>query len=233
VTLPAIALGDPKGAALLRLLYQTRFAEYTVSHDRVFALLGLLNSKLAALINVDYNQPIVEVYQNVCSAHLQSRGDVEFLSHCDWSTHRHNPGHPSWTPDWSTWRPMKLLGWQQASGYSQTRKDGLNGSRLTVDGVFCGIVDKVGDEMPLQGDMRVTLRRWERLVEDNESGWREQLIETLSCGETYEDWPGTSFPSLEEYRKAYYDQENEPIISIFTYGNGGMGIGSPGAKEGM
>jgi hypothetical protein len=235
-----LALGVHDDKDPLELLFMTRFTKFTNPHDRVFALLGLLDAAVVSLIDADYNQPIVEIFQKVCFAHVQVNDDVGFLEHCDWSTHRQNPGHPSWTPDWSTWRPAEIFICQSAAGYGPSRHDALNGSRCTVDGVLCGFLDKVSNEAPSEGQMCETVRDWEELVAKNDPERMEQLIESLSCGENNKSWPGSGYLSLKQYRKAFYSRDEEPIASesvrgrsIFTYGDGGMGICSPGAKTGM
>jgi hypothetical protein len=235
-----LALGCTEDTDLLNLLYKTRFAKFANPRDRVFALLGFLDAAEVSLIDADYNEPITKVFQRVCSAYLQLYGDMGFLLHCDLTIQEQNPGHPSWTPNWSAWRPNDIFGVQYAAARIQIRHDVLSGSRCTVDGVLCGIVDKVSNEAPLKGEMRETLRCWEELVAKDDLERTEQLIQALWCGQNKEAWPDYEFPSLKQHRKAYYSRDKEPITdgsvrgrSIFTYGDGGMGIGSSGAKTGM
>ncbi|OAG01796.1 uncharacterized protein CC84DRAFT_221947 [Paraphaeosphaeria sporulosa] len=225
---------------LLYILQQTRFAEHANLHDRVFALLGMADPENAALINADYSRPVYEVFRDVCSAHLQLYRDFNFLRYCELSTHGQNSGHPSWVPNWSAWRPVHIFGSQDASGKSQALIDALNGSRLKVDGVLCGIVEEVSHVAPLEGHLRETTRIWEQLVAKNDPQRIERFVETLSCDETKEAWPNYfQYPSCEQYKVAYYNNDEEPIVSdsvrgrsVFICDDERMGICPAGAKAG-
>jgi hypothetical protein len=126
--------------------------------DRIFGLLGVMNTDLVA----DYNKPTIQVYTEFVSAWMSEVQDLNFLIHACCIHHREGqPGLPSWVPDWGA------ISW--AMNASEDKIDvapvghhlfvrafkasarlvsgpahiGQSSRVLTATGVVCGEVDEV------------------------------------------------------------------------------------------
>lgn len=84
------------------LLWQTKIFDATVSHDKIYGLLGLASQADMETVKVDYNMPCSELFKQV-AVHRILRGQLfETLSEAGSSPIR-DPNMPSWAPDWSTY----------------------------------------------------------------------------------------------------------------------------------
>lgn len=127
---------EPPGQVLLKLLFQCRFREASVPHDKIYSLLGLVAStgsnRLAAPIPAhpplgikpDYSSPVDTVYTHVARQMILVSNTLDVLGGCGGSsqTPALDPGYalPSWVPDWSTAQPASpllhdVLGQQRAT----------------------------------------------------------------------------------------------------------------------
>lgn len=147
--LPDSLLSQRRGLAVVEesylvsyLLWCTQEAQYSVDHDRIFALIGLLDPGLVALINIDYSLPVVDVFKNVCQAIIDHYADLSFLSFCErFEEEREHEemNCPSWIPNWLRCSKERL-GPTFASGSSGCDLVAcLDGRQLAVFGVLCGM----------------------------------------------------------------------------------------------
>ncbi|KAF1966402.1 hypothetical protein BU23DRAFT_663119 [Bimuria novae-zelandiae CBS 107.79] len=144
---------------------------------------------------------------------LRTIWELGFLVHCDLTTHGQMPDHPSWVPNWSTWRPIRLIPDAFALGRNGFRMRTLADARLIVPGVLCGVVEEVSDCAPMEGGLRATLRLWERTAKIATEKLSEEFIMALACGYYREDWPATLAPSLRQVSEPYHDENREPIVN--------------------
>ncbi|KAM0215325.1 hypothetical protein ACHAQI_003109 [Fusarium lateritium] len=80
--------GDWMGSIMLTMDYQC-----SDNRDRVFALRGLMQPKVARSITPDYTKSVREIFTSVCLDHLARLKDLEFLSLCNGHT------SPTWVAD--------------------------------------------------------------------------------------------------------------------------------------
>ena len=89
------------------LLQKHRYSKSTDPRDKVYAFLGLANSKMAPFhtnptaITPDYKLSVQQVYMQTAKALLKSYGNLSVLSHVEDASIRRITGLPSWVPDYS------------------------------------------------------------------------------------------------------------------------------------
>jgi len=96
------ARGEHGGVPLALAMQLGRYKEAKGSNpqDRVYALLGLLDSKVTAQIKVNYQLPYWDMYVEVDKLSLKTSSHLEWLAQCE-STSRAE-GLPSWCADFSS-----------------------------------------------------------------------------------------------------------------------------------
>jgi hypothetical protein len=104
----------------------------------------------------DYMRPLADVYRDVCCAHLQSYDELSFLRFCQIDLYP--SGMPSWVPNWSSIDkktvPMGFAtGTSAASGITGIECS-IRGSDLHIRGLYCGVVEVVGEMAPLVGSLK-------------------------------------------------------------------------------
>ncbi|KAF8861709.1 HET-domain-containing protein [Acephala macrosclerotiorum] len=99
------SLGHPP--LLLEALQTRRRALSTDPRDKVFALVGISKDNVQGNpipssgphLQLDYSKSLVEVYKDVTRHLINKMANLDVLSACQFK--RHQPGLPSWAPDWS------------------------------------------------------------------------------------------------------------------------------------
>lgn len=97
VTLSASEKSEPD--TLTRLCKDTAHCQAGDPRDRIFALMGLISDKEAALLPVDYSLSAQQVFTGI-SAYWTVQGEATHLLACIFTDNR-TSGLPSWVPDWS------------------------------------------------------------------------------------------------------------------------------------
>ena len=122
--------------------------------DRVFALLGLMDSKVREKILVDYEKPVEEVYTEFTKVIVESSRSLEILVHAGLC--RGASPCPTWVQDWNLLQPKskqpKPLSYSNYSACCSIRPLGSmirNNSQLAIRGVA---VDSVLSTVPVPGD---------------------------------------------------------------------------------
>lgn len=93
---------------LAKLLLYTRRFEASDPRDKVYALLGLTSTDIAALgLRADYHFSVAEVYKRVAAALLQHEHRLELLESSRGETALRKL-LPSWVPDWSDSSPSEV-----------------------------------------------------------------------------------------------------------------------------
>lgn len=88
----------PPLASLEHLLLWTRNQKCTEPQDRIYGILGLLDSKMVAKIEVDYSIPVWKTYLRLVLAENEVYQKLNMLNHCNLTTRCE--GGPSWVPNW-------------------------------------------------------------------------------------------------------------------------------------
>ncbi|KAL8904162.1 MAG: hypothetical protein Q9207_003454 [Kuettlingeria erythrocarpa] len=94
----ARGLMAPPLASSEHLLLWTRNQECTDPHDRIYGILGLLDPRIVAKIEVDYSIPVWKTYSRLVLAEKEVYQKLNMLNHCSIITRRE--GQPSWVPNW-------------------------------------------------------------------------------------------------------------------------------------
>ena len=88
----------PPLASLEHLLLWTRNQKCTEPQDRIYGILGLLDPKIVAKIEVDYSIPVWMTYLRLVLAENEVYQKLNMLNHCNLTTRYE--GGPSWVPNW-------------------------------------------------------------------------------------------------------------------------------------
>jgi len=86
---------------ILTVLHKSRHCSATDARDKVFAVLGLAHEQFQKEFPIDYSLSTEEVFTQLATHLIQSRGDLRVLKHTtgqgmDFEVH----GIPSWVPRW-------------------------------------------------------------------------------------------------------------------------------------
>ncbi|KAF2139255.1 uncharacterized protein K452DRAFT_337388 [Aplosporella prunicola CBS 121167] len=145
-------LGFAKYRTLLGLLRDCRPCLSTDPHDKVYALLGLVEDDSAADIHPDYSRPISEVFTEVAVKLIKYYNDLRILTDAQGPTQI--SGLPSWAPDWSSKavdpisgrRPLGLPDSDSPPIAEVLRTRSLSGSQafLSIRGTKLGRIFTIG-----------------------------------------------------------------------------------------
>ena len=94
----ARGLMAPPLASSEHLLLWTRNQKCTDPHDRIYGILGILDPRIVAKIEVDYSIPVWKTYSRLVLAEQEVYEKLNMLNHCNITTR--GEGHPSWVPNW-------------------------------------------------------------------------------------------------------------------------------------
>jgi hypothetical protein len=92
--------------SLIMLLENFRYAESTLSRDRLFALLGLASDGNEAEFEPDYDSPLEDIVLKFARVFIRQGRGMQLLYHGGLSHQSHR--FPSWIPDWTVRRPSSL-----------------------------------------------------------------------------------------------------------------------------
>jgi hypothetical protein len=91
---------------LIMLLENFRYAESTLSRDRLFALLGLASDGNEAEFEPDYDSPLEDVVLKFARVFVRQGRGMQMLYRAGLSHQSHR--FPSWIPDWTIKKPSSL-----------------------------------------------------------------------------------------------------------------------------
>ncbi|OBT60706.1 hypothetical protein VE03_09844 [Pseudogymnoascus sp. 23342-1-I1] len=94
----ARGLMAPPLASCEHLLLWARNQKCTDPQDRIYGILGLLDPRIVAKIEVDYSIPVWKAYSRLVLAENEVYQKLNMLNHCSITTRRE--GSPSWVPNW-------------------------------------------------------------------------------------------------------------------------------------
>ena len=123
---------------LLNVLVSTRYAQATNPKDKVYGILGLVDSKIVPKYSPDVSAR--EVYHEACSTMLPDQ-TYRLLSCVD----HESPLEPSWVPDWSVPRVTADLGFSTKS-WNLYRAGGDKFDTVTGKAYLVGHVQLSDDE---------------------------------------------------------------------------------------
>lgn len=147
--------------------------------DRIYALLGMIDSELASTVKPDYTLDTKDVYRDMVVKSIEYSERLQILDFCDMAT------QPTWVPDLHR-RPRSQgrFDYAYASGDSEAIIKLRDRNRLEVQGVLCDeIIEKVATcaDDPSDDDLRRIVRRVLILfLGADTSLWEQESLETLT-----------------------------------------------------
>ena len=93
-----IARGTIESSDFLYMVASFRGRQSSDPKDKIYGLLGLLDSDFAATIEPDYTHSVETVYEDFVYACIKHGGDLRIFGHL---LGRQNPDLPSFVPDWT------------------------------------------------------------------------------------------------------------------------------------
>ena len=93
---------------LFMLLEHFRYAESTLTRDRLFALLGLASDGNEEAFEPDYESPLEDIVLRFARVFIQQGRGMQLLYRAGLSTNPQSHRFPSWIPDWTIRRPRSL-----------------------------------------------------------------------------------------------------------------------------
>lgn len=132
---------SPRRAAVL--LSWSAYTKCLDPRDKVYAILGLVDSEFSGRIQPQYSLPKAEVYKAATVAHVELYQKLALLQQC--SISYWEPGLPTWVPDWAKAPPSTLLEERlnNASGLSSSSALFLAPDILEVVGILCARVAEI------------------------------------------------------------------------------------------
>jgi Heterokaryon incompatibility protein (HET) len=85
---------------LMRLLEAGRYAQQLDSRDKIYALLGLMDTSIQDLVVPDYRAPVLEIYRDFSRAVIKATCNLDIIFQGASNIIR-NELFPSWVADWS------------------------------------------------------------------------------------------------------------------------------------
>ncbi|KAI0837506.1 heterokaryon incompatibility protein-domain-containing protein [Hypoxylon sp. FL0890] len=116
------------------LVYYTRHCHCSVAHDRVYALLGLLDKAHKLSVKPNYTETPKDLYRSIVTSQLENYKVLDFLELCEVDQ------NPSWAAD------IRQLRYRPARWpYSFASSEAVavfkaTGNKLEVRGIHCGLV---------------------------------------------------------------------------------------------
>ncbi len=241
------------------LLHSASQARCVDPRDRVYALLGLCERRLAAQIRPDYTLPHAQLYRDFFALFVESYKSLLLLQYCDLER-RAIVDSPTWVPDWDNTvvRPYQLV---YAAGLTRAqvafdRESGV----MTALGVRAARVVAVSEQRWLDHPESVSevfdmLKDWYDIWRQHcpEGSPLEDFITPLVYGWTHERrYVGTSAathaaawldltsgdeePSPEKLGQNILLQSiirDQRVCAFFCTDKGQCGLGPVGTKTGM
>lgn len=138
---------------LSTVLPLTRNLKATDDRDKVFAMLGLINTSFLECAGPDYTLSVVEIYSRYTRAMIAQEQGLSVFSSVMGPAQR--PGLPSWVPDWRLPRETAYLhgyDWPATTNFYDLNQHmpvlyclelGAVGGLLTLDGACIGTITSV------------------------------------------------------------------------------------------
>jgi hypothetical protein len=149
---------------LIMLLENFRYAESTLSRDRLFALLGLASDGNEAAFEPDYDSPLEGVVLKFARVFVRQGRGMQLLYRAGLSHQSHR--FPSWIPDWTVRRPSSLHDSSEggitfaASGPQQAKIKCIpDTDELIVEGYAVDVVESISASSNVE-------QEWERYFKE-------------------------------------------------------------------
>lgn len=170
-----------KDLGLLRLLLVERTQSATDDRDKVFGLLGLAtdvgieqgDQGTCLPVRANYHLKTSEVYTEVARSIITSYDSLSILTAAGLLRKPVMHDLPSWVPDWSRRQPRKALmsrqgesNYKACNGSPARCKISTDGLRLTVSGILCDRISRIGRPLDVEVDSTRVLLEWIKLAED-------------------------------------------------------------------
>ncbi|KAK0725618.1 heterokaryon incompatibility protein-domain-containing protein [Lasiosphaeris hirsuta] len=186
---------------LMRLLWLSREAKQKDDRDKIYAILGLVDSEIQALVVPDYNAPLLDVYRGFVRDVAKATGCLDIIFQGTMNQHR-NLDFPSWVPDWRISCPHDITSVVQydifcaagATRHSFVEED--EAGHLTCRGVRIDTVNALGcSEIPSiphvhDFSLAATPTPYSNIYGGND-GVSSAILETLTLGKMASLQPGT------------------------------------------
>ena len=129
---------------LFKLLQMSSFSNATDPRDKVYGLLGLMDTRMVSQIAPNYDSPVANVFIAVAKSNISISGNLEILRDCNpWG----KANAPSWCPDW-TWnnrlRDARDVAPFHAAGDLRSSASFGNGHVLTCRGFIIDTIKGLG-----------------------------------------------------------------------------------------
>ncbi|KAI1408958.1 heterokaryon incompatibility protein-domain-containing protein [Hypoxylon sp. FL1857] len=154
--------------AIKNLISTTRHCDCSEPHDRVYAILGLLNGRHKLAIKPDYTQSPKEVYRSVVLSYLEKYHVLHILDLCEIDE------SPSWVADLQQLKRRPAIFPNSSASSEACAVFKVTGNKLEVRGIFCGLVSSSAAYELVANDTNV-----------------QQVVRDLSIdflGHTPDDW---------------------------------------------
>lgn len=156
--------------SLIMLLENFRYAESTLSRDRLFALLRLASDGNEAEFEPYYESPLEDIVLKFARVFIcQGRG-MQLLYHGGLSHQSHR--FPSWIPDWTVRRPSNLLDLSEgsisfaASGPQQAKiKCSPDTDELIVEGYAVDVIESISVSSNVEQEWEQYFKEIDSMVE--------------------------------------------------------------------
>ncbi|KAH8744029.1 heterokaryon incompatibility protein-domain-containing protein [Hyaloscypha sp. PMI_1271] len=127
------------------LLELARHAGATDPRDKIYSLLGMMDSRLADAVEVDYQLPVLQVFEDFAKLLLNDSNSLEFLRQGNGAN---RDGWPSWVPDFTRVIQQNQMesvsNGYRASGDYRPIFSFPDNHIMTCQGVFVDMVDGIG-----------------------------------------------------------------------------------------
>lgn len=141
-----------RSASFLRALSITRGRGCQYPHDRIFSILGIVDTHIKDSINVDYKQSPEKLYSQVLKIYLGITNNLDII--CNSQPTGASSSFPSWLPDWNLTRRARIYGDEsrthnipiKAAGTSRATAEVDDDGTLTALGLRIGTITSVGWE---------------------------------------------------------------------------------------
>jgi hypothetical protein len=133
-------------SSMFRLIRATSRQKCTDPRDKVYGILGIMDSTMQQQITPNYSHDVPRVYKDAFIAYTNTEKSLRLFGQCHLQTRKIKG--PTWVPDWSI-RPKK--GTPKLSAYFSSLRMKTNASfphpdLLKADGIYCGTVKRVSTQ---------------------------------------------------------------------------------------
>jgi hypothetical protein len=211
------------GHPLLQTLLKNRNKSSSDPRDKVFGLLGIVNSNSIGhdKLQINYNLPVKDVYSGVVQAVVGTTQRLDIICSSrpgvlvgGWNVRPEQLKLPSWAPDWSVCPSVRRFNNMgvpfRAAGSSIAQTVFCsNGQILTAKGFFLGSISLCGDVCNLRNPSE-DAKSWRDLIQCV-IGWRKNLYSLTKDGSSMEE---AFFRILYANFTEYFEKSSDPEMLL-------------------